>query len=45
MVTFSSTESVLKEYYLDAIRLQLNNDVSPFYNAIREDGYKYYKLR
>ncbi len=34
MVSFLSTESVLKEYYLDAIRLQLNNDVSPFYNAI-----------
>ncbi|MGN0823855.1 MAG: phage major capsid protein, partial [Candidatus Coproplasma sp.] len=34
MISLSSADSALKDYYLDAIRVQLNSDVSPFYNAI-----------
>lgn len=38
MVSFSTTEQVLKNYYLDAIRTQLNSEVSPFFNAIEKSS-------
>ncbi|MGN0805809.1 MAG: phage major capsid protein [Candidatus Coproplasma sp.] len=34
MITLSSADSALKDYYLDVVNAQLNSDVSPFYNAI-----------
>ncbi|MGN1104509.1 MAG: phage major capsid protein [Candidatus Coproplasma sp.] len=34
MVTVSSTESVLKDYYLDAVNAQIDGEVSPFFSAI-----------
>ena len=36
MITFDDAESVLRNYYLDAITNQLNGDVSPFFNAIEK---------
>lgn len=34
MITLSNADSALKDYYLDAVNVRLNSDVSPFYNAI-----------
>ena len=36
MVTIENVESILKDYYLDAINLQLSGEVSPFFNAIEK---------
>ena len=34
MITITSADAALKDYYLDAINAQLNGEVSPFFNAI-----------
>ncbi|MDE7301029.1 MAG: phage major capsid protein [Clostridia bacterium] len=34
MISVSNASNVLKDYYLDAFNKQLNEDVSPFFNAI-----------
>lgn len=36
MLTLSKADAALKEYYLDAISAQLNQDVSPFFNEIEK---------
>lgn len=36
MVTLSNADAALKEYYLDAVTQELNQGVSPFFNAIEK---------
>lgn len=36
MITLSNADAALKEYYLDAVSKTLNEDVSPFFNAIEK---------
>lgn len=36
MITIKSADAALKDYYLDAISVQLNDGISPFYTAIEK---------
>lgn len=38
MITITSADAALKDYYLDAVNAQLNGEVSPFFNAIEKTG-------
>lgn len=42
MITVSTAERVLKDYYLDAVITQLNGEISPFYNAIAKTSENVY---
>ena len=37
MITVENADKALKDYYLDAISAQLNDNISPFYNAIEKN--------
>ena len=37
MITVENADKVLKDYYLDAVSAQLNNDISPFFSAIEKN--------
>lgn len=36
MITLNNADAALKDYYLDAVSAQLNEKISPFYNAIEK---------
>lgn len=36
MITIANADAVLKEYYLDAVTAQLNEGISPFFNAVEK---------
>ncbi len=42
MLTIASADAALKDYYLDAINVQLNGEVSPFFNAIAKTSENVY---
>ncbi|MGN0807321.1 MAG: phage major capsid protein [Candidatus Coproplasma sp.] len=42
MITVSTAEKVLKDYYLDVVISQLNGGISPFYNAIEKTSENVY---
>ena len=37
MITVENTDKALKDYYLDAVSAQLNDDISPFFSAIEKN--------
>ena len=38
MITIQNADSALKDYYLDAVTAQLNDNVSPFFSAIEKNS-------
>ena len=38
MITIQSADAALKDYYLDAVSEQLNNNISPFFSAIEKNS-------
>ena len=38
MITIQNADAALKDYYLDAISAQLNDNVSPFFSAIEKNS-------
>ena len=38
MITLTNADAALKDYYLDAVSQQLNEDVSPFLNAVEKSS-------
>lgn len=38
MITIQSADAALKDYYLDAVSAQLNNNISPFFTAIEKNS-------
>ena len=37
MITIQNADAALKDYYLDAVSAQLNDNISPFFSAIEKN--------